>query len=333
MFQTVCHHGDSHKLYYYENDQLFHCYTSCSETFDIYELVCRAKKISFPQAVQFVANTTGKTFGFGAVIKDSNSELIDDWDWINRLKKKEKKVVELPKYSHKVLDRFMPHLHESWLNEGISFGTAEKFGIGYYFREGHEAITIPHFDINNRLVGIRRRSLIEEDLENGKKYMPITIANKNYNHQTMFNLYGIHKTQDAIKRLKKIFFFEGEKSVYKTEDLYDENNFSCAVCSSQITDFHRDIALSLGVEEVFIGFDKFRPKKEHETDEIYQKMIEKYQEKLLKFARKFTPYCRTYILWDDFDLLDPKDSPIDKGKETLEQLMKCKYEIKTSGVE
>jgi hypothetical protein len=333
MFQTICHFGDSHKLYYYEESKMFHCYTSCSESMDVYELVCRNKKITFPQAVQYVAKVTGKTFGFGSIVENKGNDIVDDWDWLNKFNKKEKKIVELPEYDSTVLQRFMPYIHESWLNEGISCETAKKFGVGYYFREGHEAITLPHFDINNRLVGVRRRSLLKEDEDNGKKYMPISVGNKIYNHQTMFNVFGLNQTQNTVKKHKKIFIYEGEKSVLKTEDIYGEDNFSCAVCSSQITNFHRDIILSLGVEEVFIGFDKFRVKKEHETEEMYQKQIEKYQERLLKFANKFSAFCRTYILWDDFDLLEPKDSPVDKGKETLEQLLKCKYEIKTSGVE
>ena len=47
----------------------------------------------------------------------------------------------------------------------------------------------------------------------------------------------------------------------------------------------------------------------------------------------FTPYCQVYILWDDANLLDHKDSPCDKGKEILEVLMKHKYEIKTKNGE
>ncbi|MGD7046967.1 hypothetical protein FZC83_01900 [Rossellomorea marisflavi] len=333
QYQTVCHGGSSHKLYYYEESKTFHCYTSCSESMDIYELVSRSKDISFPQAVKYVAELTNKTFGFGSKLKGENGDIVSDWEWLNKFTKKEKKLITLPEYNDKVLQRFTPKLHESWFDEGISLETAEKFRVGYYFRENSEAITIPHYDLNNRLVGIRRRSLIIEDVDNGRKYMPITVGNTTYNHQTMFNVYGLHTNKGTIKRLKKIFFYEGEKSVFKTEDVYGGNNFSCAVCSSQITDYHRDIALSLGVEEVFIGFDKFRAKKEYESEEVYQKLIEKYQDKLLKFARKFTPYCKVFIIWDDFDLLDPKDSPIDKGKSILEQLMKCKYEIKTSGVE
>ena len=38
--RTICHGGDSHKLYYYPNTHLFHCYTGCGDaSFDIYDLV------------------------------------------------------------------------------------------------------------------------------------------------------------------------------------------------------------------------------------------------------------------------------------------------------
>ena len=44
--QTICHNhpGEgSHKLYYYDNTKLFKCYTDCSSTFDIFELIIKIK--------------------------------------------------------------------------------------------------------------------------------------------------------------------------------------------------------------------------------------------------------------------------------------------------
>ena len=49
----------------------------------------------------------------------------------------------------------------------------------------------------------------------------------------------------------------------------------------------------------------------------------------MKFAQKFAPYARVYILWDEWGLLELKDSPADKGREVLETLMKRKYEVGT----
>lgn len=326
QYQTVCHGGHKHKLYYYDDSKSFHCYTDCSENMDIFEVVARSKGISFPQAVQYVAKFTGKTFGFSTIINNS-TDLINDWEMINRYKKKDKIVTVLPEYDSKVMDVFLPYPHESWLNEGISYETQKKFNVSYYIRE--ERIILPHYDLDNRLVGIRGRAMKREDIDAGKKYMPVTVENTLYNHTIMMNLYGLNKTKEAIKRLGKVAIFEGEKSVLKCEDYYGENNFSVACCSSSITNFHRDLLLSLGIEEVIICFDKFRAKKEEETDERYEEKLGDYQQRLLKLARKFTPYVRTYIVYDDFGLLPEKSSPVDRNKDVLEQLMKCKYEIET----
>jgi hypothetical protein len=328
QYQTVCHGGHKHKLYYYHDSKSFHCYTDCSENMDIYEVVVRAKGISFPQAVQYVAAITGKTFGFSSILNNS-TDIVDDWDIINRYKKKDKINTRLPEYNEVVLDLFLKLPHENWIDDGISIKTMEEFEIGYYIRE--EKITIVHRDIDSRFVGLRGRAMKKEDIDNGRKYMPLTVGNTLYNHMTMMNLYGIHKTKYAVRKLKKIMFFEGEKSVLKCQDYYGELNFTCAVCSSNISNFHRDMALALGVEEVFIAFDKYRAKEKDESNELYQKRFYDYQEKLIKYANKFSPYCRVYILWDNDNLLDHKDSPADKGREVLEVLMKNKIEITTGG--
>ena len=58
VFPTCCHNlvGGSPKLYYYKNSKLFHCYTECAETFDIFTLLqkmykLRGEEISLRQAV------------------------------------------------------------------------------------------------------------------------------------------------------------------------------------------------------------------------------------------------------------------------------------------
>ncbi|MCD2456804.1 hypothetical protein LRN53_15575, partial [Staphylococcus aureus] len=79
---------------------------------------------------------------------------------------------------------------------------------------------------NNRLIGIRRRSMIKEEVDAGYKYMPLKVGNILYNHQTMMNLYGLHKTKNSIERFKKVLIFESEKSVLKCQDFYGESNFT-----------------------------------------------------------------------------------------------------------
>lgn len=331
IFSTVCHGGNKNKLYYYQDTMLFHCYTDCSDSMDVYELVIRSKKnqgynYSFYDAVRYVSDVTGKHFyngvlgRFGRDETDEKSDRISDWDWLSRFKKRDKVNIEMPSYDEKVLDVFLPYGYEPWEEEGISLETQRLFGIKYYCK--NESIIIPHYDIYNNLIGIRQRNTREEDLSNGRKYTPVVIENKMYNHPLGMNLYGLNITKNTVKKIRKILLFEGEKSCMKATDLYGDLNFTCAVSSSNITNFQRDIILSLEPEELFIAFDKY-------SEEDNEEDIQRYKKKLLDFAMKFTPFMRTYIIWDDNDLLDFKDSPIDKGKQTFEKLLKQKYEINT----
>ena len=59
--RTICHCGNSHKLYYYDNTHLFKCFTECDSTFDVFELIIKVKKgagleIALPQAIQYILN-------------------------------------------------------------------------------------------------------------------------------------------------------------------------------------------------------------------------------------------------------------------------------------
>ena len=59
IFPTCCHNlvGGSPKLFYYKNTKLFHCYTECAASFDIFTLLqkmyrLRGEEITLRQAVQ-----------------------------------------------------------------------------------------------------------------------------------------------------------------------------------------------------------------------------------------------------------------------------------------
>lgn len=55
--KTICHDGDTRKLYYYDNTQLFHCYSDSCGTFDIFELIQKVKDVDdLNQVINFVVN-------------------------------------------------------------------------------------------------------------------------------------------------------------------------------------------------------------------------------------------------------------------------------------
>jgi hypothetical protein len=323
-YQTVCHGGHKHKLYYDNERKIFHCFTDCGDTFDIYELVIRANiqhghDISFYDSVKYIVYKTGKDYQSNHTMSVSHY-MVDDWDWLNKFKKKPKTDIHLPVYNETVLDVFLHLPHQNWLDDGISYEVMMKYGICYYVKEN--AIVIPVRNQQGQLIGIRRRALEEDEIEAGKKYMPLSVAGKTYSYPALFNLYGLYENQETIKRLKKCLIFESEKSVMKVESFYPGNNFTVATCNSNLSTWQRDMILELGVEEVFLAYDK-------EYDDATSDKAEKYKNKLLRLAQMFTPYVRTYIIWDQDGLLEKKDAPCDKGQTIFEKLLMEKYEINT----
>ena len=66
MFPTICHnlhaHNASHKLYYYKNSKMFYCFTQCSKSYDIFELLITIEKLrgnkeyTFFDALYYLSN-------------------------------------------------------------------------------------------------------------------------------------------------------------------------------------------------------------------------------------------------------------------------------------
>lgn len=115
---------------------------------------------------------------------------------------------------------------------------------------------------------------------------------------------------------------EGEKSVLLGETYYPNNNFTVAMCgSSGFSQKQIDLLLDLGCQEVILAFDK-----ENDDDPNSEKTKD-YETKLLKIAQPLTTFFDVYVVFDYHGFLGPKDSPFDRGKEALEELMKQKIFI------
>lgn len=338
VFQSQCHGSNSFKLYYYNNtneddrDPAFHCFSQCGQM-SIFSLIMKLKNISFVESLDFFA----KKLGIGHVQKPKPAgfnmqrykceTLIEDKDYkkIKRIANK-KEMVELPEYNDSVFNAFIDYYPESWVNDGISKETMDYFGIK--MKHWDNKIVIPHRDINGRLVGIRVRSLKEWDVENGRKYMPLKYDGKYYSHPTHYNMFGVYENRESIKRQKKIMLVEGEKSVLVSQTIYGEDNFTVALMGTSISQFLvNQIVFDLGVEEVIIAFDRENKDKEFMTSKD-ERHYKKHKQKIQKIADKFKHYCRVYSLEDDDgEYLNYKDSPVDKGKEVLEKILRNKRRI------
>jgi hypothetical protein len=322
-FKTICHGGDSYKLYYFIDSKLFRCFTECQKNYSLIDLVGEVKGFELKESINFIKKVLDiEDRGVTSKIGFNNKNLISDWVYLNKYDKDKKHNIfeGYEKYNEKILGLFKKELYYDWYEEEIYNSAIEKFNIRLDIV--NERIIIPHYDIYNNLIGIRVRNLDEDSVGSGFKYMPMIYNKKIYSHQLQFNLYGLNKNVESIKKTSKIMIFESEKSVLRCNSYYGDLNFTVACCGSNISEYQRDLVVQLGVREVFLAFDK--EYKSHESE----KAIE-YAEKIKQKALMFSPYCTVYVLWDSFNVLDEKDSPVDKGKEIMEFLMKNKIEIKT----
>ena len=104
-------------------------------------------------------------------------------------------------------------------------------------------------------------------------------------------------------------------------DQYKDYNISVASCGSNLN--YRQIELlvkNLGVNEITIAYDK-------EFSKFASKEAENYYNKLKKICLKYINYCDFYFIFDFNNLLSLKDSPIDKGIEIFEKLMKTRVKV------
>lgn len=335
--KTICHNhaGEgSYKLYYYDNTKLFRCYTDCGTSFDIYELVRKIKnnskdlksyynkegKVCYREwelfdAVEFVAIYYGyspKTFDF-----QKTQEKLKDWEVLNNYeqinKDEQEQRVELRIFDNKILQYLPRPRIITWEQEGIKKEVMDHRGIAYDPK--NQGIVIPHYDINNQLVGIRERTLIKEE-ENFGKYRPAILNGVMYNHPLGFNLYNLNNSKDNIKIIKKVIVYEGEKSCLLYASYFgEENDISVACCGSSLITYQVKLLLSLGVKEIIVAFDK-------QFITIGDDEWKRWTKKLTDIHNKYGAYTQISFMFDRWDLLQYKSSPIDEGKDTFMELFK-----------
>ena len=137
-----------------------------------------------------------------------------------------------------------------------------------------------------------------------------------YNHPLGFALYNLNFSKENIRTFQKAVVFEGEKSSLLYGSYFGlDNDISVAVCGSNLINHQVDLLLSLGVKEIIVAFDK--QFKESGDDEF-----KRWTQKLTDIHRKYSPKVQISFMFDKWNLLGYKDSPIDQGADTFMKLFK-----------
>lgn len=322
IMPTGCHNeiiGQAkHKLYYYESTKKFYCYTCCGSMnpfeFIVQAYRTRGIKYSLSNSAIVLERIIQERLKDGFAIVEHKApvvqEIEDDWH------------KSLTEYNIAVMDCFSRNKKylKIWEKEGISFDTMDKFGIK--FDMVRNRMVIPIYDDKGTFVGAKVRNFNQDEIENGRKYMPLIHNNELYSYDRGKVLYGLNFNKRAIKAAKRAIIFEAEKSCLLYDSLYVGNK-AVSVGGSNVSPYQVELLKKLGVETIVLALDNdysLLPKE----DGKYDKYFGLY--KMLKEANKLS--VKGFVVeivydWEQ-ELLENKDAPIDKGREVWNKLYRSR---------
>ena len=280
------------------------------------------KEITLPQAVIFLKNFFNLVDNKSKDFFGEQTEF-QDWQVLNKYIENtkdtdSKQIVQLKFYDDKVLSYLPKPRILPWEAEGMTRDIINYHNICY--NPSNQAIVIPHYDENGNLIGIRERTLIKENEIYGK-YRPMYLNKQMYNHPLGFSLYNLNNIKNNIKNIKKVIVFEGEKSPLLYASYFGiENDISVACCGSNLSNYQVELLLNLEIEEIIIAFDK-------QFQNIGDEEWKGWTKKLKDIDRKYGSRVKISFMFDKWNFLDYKDSPIDKGKDIFLELFKRRISI------
>lgn len=332
IFESICHGSTSHKLYYYQDEEVgkFHCYV-CGTHCNIVDLLIELEGYTFNESMRVIGECLGintNTYRRERGLKRIN-QVNTDLEFLslhNRKKRVIRKVETI--YDDKVLDNFDCVYPLCWRQEGIDGVTAEKFDIRYDYEENRAII--PVRNLEGDLIGVRVRNFNDGAVDRGFKYLPLEYQGESYRFPTSTTLYGLYENQEVIKSKRRVILFEGEKSTQIVDSFYEGNCYALSTYGTNFGVVHRDILLTLGVTEVTFAWDKEYCEEyfgESYDNTKEQRLMFGFLDKLKKACTLLHSYVTINLLIDFDGELDLKDAPVDKGKEVFESLLKKKVTI------
>lgn len=323
---TGCHHKNSlhgsPKLLFYPDSGMFQCLTQCSCSFDIISLVQRrlallSQPSAFMDAVGYIMEVTGLE---ADSVQRINKPNICDWQsGLEKFVRFRQTGINLPIYDKAILTQLDTIYPQSWIDEGISIQTMAKYQIGYYARTC--ATTIPCFDKDGSLCGIRVRNWAQDELDIGRKYMPLILLDgSSYQFPTNDVFYGINWNWPEIERTGVVTLVEGEKSVLKADTWYGPESNVLALYGSNIGTKRRNQLVQLGVREVNLALDS-------DYHKIGDDEFDKFEAKIMKLAKLFQGYTVVNVVYNNLGLDGYKFSPFDFDRETCEKLFEAKITL------
>lgn len=303
--------GSAGKLVFYKDTKIYCGYTS-GASYDIISLCQKrlgllGEACGFSDAVNFILKITG--IDEGAVSRIRSQKHTYDWEQdFERFIRLRNGMSDLPIYNPNILSELSNSLPQQWLDEQISVESMQKYQIGYY--ERCNQTTIPFFGINGELHGIRVREWNPNSIDVYGKYHPLSLLDGTiYKFPTNAILYGLNYNWPNVEKTGKVWICEGEKSVLKLDTFYGDKSCAVAMLGSNLGINRRNALIKHGVKDVVIVADCDFIGKSAEA-------IEKWKAHMWNQANLWKGYASVSVVYDEGEVLGPKENATDKDFET-----------------
>jgi len=321
--QIGCHHIKYHNKGYYTcsnkdgdnktainvyNDENLNCVNYTRDIGDkranLINLVCFNMNLSFVQGIKYLHKLFGLKNDYNKNKKQLQEEnKIDPLEIFKKVKRKRNKVNinDIEIYNSEIIEEYEPVLYIDWLKEdGITEFTRKRFNIGYSYKLKRIIIPIRYWaGEEDDYIGIIGRTTVKNyDLFDIVKYCSIK---KFFKTQ---NLYGLQENYKSIQDAGYCVIAESEKSVLKRHSRLDETVI--AVGSHNLSEEQVKIIIGINVN-IIVAYDK----------DISLKHIRSECE-------KFYGIRNVYYIYDKWELLKEKESPMDLPNKYYNYLIKYK---------
>ncbi len=250
-----------------------------------------------PNAKKFICELFGWTEYINGSYK-SRTDYVAPLKAILKGKKKKKEYKPNPVLPEEIMNEFyykgQPLPYKGWIEEGISYNTQVMYGVGFDLES--KRIVFPLRNRFGKIVGVKGRIMKTED-DPERKYLYLYRCNNRY------EWFNWHYAHPYILMEKKVYIVESEKSCMK---LFEHGIYNVvAIGSSEIAEEQAQMIKQLGLDiQIILCYDKG----------IERDIIE---EQAVIFDGRDVRY-----MFDEDDLLENKDAPIDRGIDIWSKLDK-----------
>lgn len=268
---------------------------------DIFTLTMFIKDCIFPESIKYLHTILGLEYTkYNNKKEEKKDNPLDVFLKVKPKKRHTIDVNDIKFINEEFISDYEPHLHISWLREGITSKTARKFNIGFDW--GSRRIVIPHryyMGDEHDYIGIIGRTVLPDEyceLFDIPKYYPL----KKYPKSC--NLYALNENYKTIQEAGVCVVFEAEKSPLKRHSRLDET--AVAICCHDLSPEQMKILIGLNVE-IVIAYDK-----DVSLHHIRSQCENFYQIRKVSY------------IYDQWGIMGEKDSPADMPDKIYKFLFK-----------